>query len=124
VKINAEVSGEIIALPIREGQRVTKGQLLVRIKPDAYQAQLENAQAALEMANAGRQKAEADYNRAKELIVKKLISDSDMDLAKASYLSAKAGYDQANATLKQYRDQYSKDHNLCADGRCCQPINI
>jgi HlyD family secretion protein len=69
---------------------------------------LENAQAALDMADAGRQKAEADYNRAKELIVKKLISDSDMDVAKASYMSAKAGYDQANATLKQYRDQFSK----------------
>jgi len=108
VKINAEVSGEIIQLPIREGQRIAKGQLLVRIKPDYYQAQLENAQAALEMANAGLRKAEADYNRAKELIAKKLISDSDMDIAKTSYLSAKAGYDQANATLKQFRDQYSK----------------
>ena len=108
VKINAEVSGEIIGLPVREGQRVTKGQLLVRIKPDTYQAQLENAQAALEMANAGLRKAEADFNRAKELVVKKLISDSDMDLSKASYQSAKAGYDQANATLKQFRDQYSK----------------
>ena len=108
VKINAEVSGEIIGLPVREGQRVAKGQLLVRIKPDAYQAQLENAEAALAMANAGLRKAEADYNRAKELVVKKLISDSDMDIAQASYLSAKAGYDQANATLKQYRDQYSK----------------
>ena len=38
VKINAEVSGEIIDLPVREGQRIRKGQLLVRIKPDAYQA--------------------------------------------------------------------------------------
>ena len=108
VKINAEVSGEIIGLPVREGQHVTKGQLLVRIKPDTYQAQLENAQAALEMANAGLRKSEADYNRAKGLIVKKLISDSDMDIAKANYLSAKAGYDQANANLKQYLDQYSK----------------
>ena len=108
VKINAEVSGEIIGLPVREGQRVTKGQLLVRIKPDAYQAQLENAQAALEMANAGLRKAEADYTRAKELVVKKLISDSDMDISKANYLSAKAGYDQANASIKQSRDTFSK----------------
>ncbi|MCX6120211.1 MAG: efflux RND transporter periplasmic adaptor subunit [Ignavibacteriales bacterium] len=108
VKINAEVSGEIIALPVREGQRVAKGQLLVRIKPDAYQAQLENAEASLAMADAGLRRAEADYNRAKELIVKKLISDSDMDIAKASYLSAKAGYDQANAILKQNREQFSK----------------
>ena len=108
VKINAEVSGEIIGLPVREGQRVTKGQLLVHIKPDYYQAQLENAQAALEMANANLRKAEADFNRDKELIVKKLISDSDMDNVKSSYLGAKAGYDQANANLKQARDTFSK----------------
>jgi len=49
--------------------------------------------------------------------MKKLISDSDMDVAKASYMSAKAGYDQANATLKQFRDQFSQDDNLFADGR-------
>jgi len=101
VKINAEVSGEIIELPVREGQRVRKGQLLVRIKPDAYQAQLESAQANVEMVNASLSKSEAEYKRAENLYAKKLISDSDMDIAKASYLSAKAGYDQANATLKQ-----------------------
>jgi HlyD family secretion protein len=108
VKINAEVSGEIIGLPVREGQWVERGQLLVRIKPDAYQAQLESAQANLEMADAGLQKAEADYKRATDLFAKKLISDSDMDLAKANYLSAKGGYDQASASLKQARDTYSK----------------
>jgi HlyD family secretion protein len=108
VKINAEVSGEIIALPVREGQRVTKGQLLVRIKPDNYLAQLESAQANVEMATASLNKAEAEYKRAQDLYTKKLISDSDMEIAKAGYLSAKAGFDQSNATLKQYRDQYSK----------------
>jgi len=108
VKINAEVSGEIIALPVREGLHVTKGQLLVRIKPDAYQAQYESAQANLEMANASFRKAEAEYKRASELFAKKLISDSDMDIANANYLNAKAAYDQANAALKQARDTFSK----------------
>jgi HlyD family secretion protein len=108
VKINAEVSGEIIALPVREGQHVIKGQLLVRIKPDAYQAQYESAQANLEMANAGLKKAESEFKRASELFTKKLISDSDMDIANASYLNAKAAYDQANASIKQARDTYSK----------------
>jgi HlyD family secretion protein len=108
VKINAEVSGEIIELPVREGQRVKKGQLLVRIKPDAYQAQYESAQASLGMADASLRKAEADYKRASELITKKLISDADMDQAKATYLNAKASYDQANAAIKQARDTYSK----------------
>jgi len=108
VKINAEVSGEIIALPVREGQRVAKGQLLVRIKPDAYLAQYESAQANVEMANASLSKSEAEYKRAKDLYAKKLISDSDMEIAKAGYLSAKAAYDQANAASKQAKDQYSK----------------
>jgi HlyD family secretion protein len=108
VKINAEVSGEIIELPVREGQSVVRGQLLVRIKPDAYQAQYESAQATLEMSDAGLKKAEADYKRAKELFEKKLISDSEMDIAKANYLAAKGTYDQANANIKQARDTYSK----------------
>jgi HlyD family secretion protein len=108
VKINAEVSGEIIELPVREGQQVKKGQLLVRIKPEYYQAQYESAQANIEMANASLRKAEAEYKRATELFAKKLISDSDMDIANASYLNAKATYDQANASLKQAHDTFSK----------------
>src|SRR5688572_24981240 len=36
VKISSEVSGEIIALPIKEGQPVKKGDLLVKINPDLY----------------------------------------------------------------------------------------
>jgi HlyD family secretion protein len=108
VKINAEVSGEIIELPIREGQRVVKGQLLVRIKPDEYLAQYESAQANVEMANANLSRSEAEYKRAKDLYAKKLISEADMDIAKATYLGAKAQYDQANAASKQMKNQYSK----------------
>src|SRR5262245_15713623 len=36
VVINPEVSGEIVELPVKEGDQVTKGDLLVRIKPDKY----------------------------------------------------------------------------------------
>jgi len=108
VKINAEVSGEIIALPVREGQRVAKGQMLVRIKPDALQAQYESALANVEMANANLSRSEAEYKRSQDLYSKKLISDSDMEIAKANYLSAKAQYDQANASSKQAKDSYSK----------------
>ena len=108
VKINAEVSGEIIALPVREGQRVAKGQLLVRIKPDAYQAGVEQAQAAMNMSEANLRKAEADYKRSQDLYKKKLISDSDLELSKASYEGAKASADQSTAQLKQSKDTFSK----------------
>lgn len=108
VKINAEVSGEIIELPVREGQRVRKGQLLVRIKPDAYQAQVERAEAALGIARANLQKAEADFKRVSELYAKKLVSDSEMDLSRATYESAKASFNQASAALKEARETLAK----------------
>src|SRR5712691_8291727 len=47
VPIAPEVSGEIIAIPVVQGQWVKKGDLLLKIKPDAYQAQVEAQQAAL-----------------------------------------------------------------------------
>lgn len=108
VKINAEVSGEIIELPVREGQRVRRGQLLVRIKPDAYQAQVERAEAALGISRANLQKAEADFRRVSELYGKKLVSDSDMDLSRAAYESAKASFNQASAALKEARETLAK----------------
>src|SRR5438105_15491611 len=47
VKIAPEVSGEIIEIPVKEGQIVHKGELLLKIKPDVYQAQVESQRAAL-----------------------------------------------------------------------------
>jgi HlyD family secretion protein len=108
VKINAEVSGEIIDLPVKEGQRVRKGQLLVRIKPDAYQAQVERAEAVLVMQRANLTKAEAEFKRISELFQKNLVSQAEMDLARASYQSAKAAYDQASASLKEARETLAK----------------
>ena len=74
VKISPEVSGEIIDMPVKEGQVVHKGDLLLRIKPDTYRAQVEEQQAALSGAQAAiaqhksqLAKADADYQRAKSL---------------------------------------------------------
>src|SRR5690348_12140455 len=47
VKIAPEVSGEIIDLLVEEGDSVKRGQLLVKIRPDVWQSQLERAQASL-----------------------------------------------------------------------------
>ncbi len=108
VKMNAEVSGEIISLPIAEGERVVRGQLLCRIKPDAYQAQFERAQAALAMNQAALMKSEAEFTRVKELYAKKLVADADMDIARAGYESAKAAYDQSRASVKEARETLAK----------------
>ena len=108
VKINAEVSGEIIELPVREGQRVSRGELLVRIKPDAYQAQFERAQASLAISEANLVKAESEYKRSGELYEKKLVSEAEMEISRATYQSAKASNAQAQASVKEARETLGK----------------
>src|SRR6185436_18860825 len=83
VVINPEVSGEITELPVKEGQPVQKGDLLVKIKPDNYRASRNSAQANYKSAVAGKalalanlRKAELEYKRAKDLDAAKLISES------------------------------------------------
>ena len=59
VKISADISGEIIELNVKEGEKVKKGQLLVRINPDQYQRSLEKAKAGVNSALAGVAQAKA-----------------------------------------------------------------
>lgn len=122
VKISPEVSGEIIELPVKEGQAVARGDLLVRIKPDFYQAQLEQQQAALASARAASVlsqarlvKAEADFKQADELYQRQLISDAEftvartnLNVAKADYESSLAQIRRAEGSVSQAEDQLSK----------------
>ena len=65
VKIASMVSGEIIDLPIKEGQVVKKGDLLVKINPDLYTSGLNRTVSNLSGTKAGLTQAEAQFNEAK-----------------------------------------------------------
>jgi len=122
VKITSEVSGEIIALPFKEGAKVKKGDLLVSIKPDLYQAQVDQQEANLVAAKAGAIQAKAqlfkaqdDLKRNQDLFIKKLISESDIQASRTSLEVAQANYDNSLAqirrtegSLSQSRDQLNK----------------
>ncbi len=108
VIITPEVTGEIVQLPVKEGQVVKKGDLLIKIKADAYLAQKQRSEATLSAAKSSlaQRKAEldkisADYNRMKELHAKKLSSDADLEAAKSTYLSTSAGYEASKANVQQ-----------------------
>ena len=97
VKIASMVSGEIIELPIKEGQVVKKGDLLVKINPDLYTsglnrsvANLSGSKSALNQAEASFNEAKTSYDRNKVLFGKGIISKSDWDKAVASFEVAKA----------------------------------
>lgn len=105
VKISPEVSGEIIELPVKEGQTVRKGDLLVRIKPDTYIANSNSATAsyraslaALATAEANLARAEAEFHRQEALFKNNLVSES-------LYVDAKTTYEVAKAQLRSASHQ-------------------
>ncbi len=122
VKISSEVSGEIIALPVKEGQVVKKGDLLVKINPDLYTsgfnrtvAGLSQTKAGLSQADAQFKEAKANYDRNKTLFDKGIISKSDWDksvsafeVAKASKQSAYYNVQSASATVNEAKDNLGR----------------
>ncbi|MFT4983035.1 MAG: HlyD family secretion protein [Flavobacterium sp.] len=107
VKISSEVSGEIILLPVVEGQVVKKGDLLVKINPDLYTSSLNRTIAGLSGSKAGLAQAEAQfreakasYERNKILFQKGIISKSDWDKSIASFEVAKASKESAYFSVK------------------------
>jgi HlyD family secretion protein len=103
VTISPEVSGEIIELPVKEGQSIKKGDLLVKINPDIYIAAVNQAKAGYESslaakasAEASLEKAQADYDRNLELFHQKLLSESDFIGFKSARNVARAQLDSAD----------------------------
>src|ERR1035441_3530905 len=104
VHISPEVSGEITDLPVKEGQFVHKGDLLLKINPDLTMAALNQAKAGYESSLASKttaaanlEKAEADFVRNKELFDHKLLSESD-------YVGFKVARDVALAQVESADD--------------------
>jgi len=122
VTISPEVSGEIIDLPVKEGQAVTNGQLLVKINPDTYLAAVNQAKASLASSVAGEaqaaanvEKAEADYERNRQLYESKLLSASDFitfkvarDVARAQLESATNQVDMAQASVDSADEELAR----------------
>ena len=113
VKISPDVSGEIVELNVKEGDRVKKGQLLVRILPDIYQsyvdrsvaamngakANSENSKSRLLQARSQYEKAQLTFDRNKKLYEEKLISASEWEGIKSGTEVAKAEVDAALQSL-------------------------
>jgi HlyD family secretion protein len=122
VKISPDVAGEIVELNIKEGENVTKGQLLCRIKPDIYISQRDRSMAAISSAKARLSQSEAQfiqaelsYKRSKQLYNEQTISKSEFEQAEASYTVAKSEVDAAKysvisseASLKEANENLTK----------------
>ena len=136
VKISPEVSGEVVELPIKEGDVVKKGQLLCKIRPDILKSGYDRAIASYNtqkasVGNSGQmlKQAEATFNnqagifkRSEELYKNKVLTVSEYENAKAAFEGAKASFEaakqnvigsqyglaQSSASVKEAQDNLAK----------------
>ncbi len=122
VAMSPDVSGEIIELPVRDGQNVQQGDLLFKIQPDLYINQVEQSLAQLNStksqsteAGARKLKAEDDFRKASLLYKEKLISESDYLTSKTNAKAARASFQasvfaiaQNKSLLEQNQDRMKK----------------
>lgn len=112
VILRPEVSGEIIDLPVKEGDYVRKGDLLVRIKPDIYQARIDEINASLltqkarmEQARASLIEAESRFKQQSALYEKDMVSEAEYIQAKSNYEAQKANFNAARYQMQSIEAQ-------------------
>ena len=112
VDILSDIMGRIVTLPVKEGDYVRKGQLLVSIDPTQYQAGVERAQAGVASAQANVAQARANldqaqraYNRARDVRAQnpQLISQESVEQLETQQAVAVANFDAAQRTVEQAR---------------------
>jgi HlyD family secretion protein len=124
VDISADITGRIVAIGVREGDVVKRGQFLLQIDPAQYQAAVARAEAvvgsmraAVLQTRANRDQAERGWNRAKQLsgLGRDLIAAQQVEeaqtafeVAQANYQSAEAQLSQAAASLQEAKDNLAK----------------
>lgn len=113
VKISPEVSGEVVELPIKEGDVVKKGELLCKIRPDILKSELDRAvasyntqKASIGNANQMLKQSQATfdnqasiYKRDKALYENKVLTTAEFEAAKASYDGAQAALEAAKQNV-------------------------
>lgn len=136
VAISSDVSGEIVFLGVEEGDVVQRGRLLIRVQPDFYASQREQAQAGVLMAQADVERARADvgradveinrlrteYERTEQLVERGAVGSAELDAARAALAGGQAQREiavagrraadyrvqSARATLRQAGQQLNK----------------
>lgn len=99
--LRARVEGELVERNFREGSIVKKGQVLLKIDPSAYEAELTSAEADLSSKISGEGNAVRNLKRANELIDDGYISQSDFDKLTTEESQAKSAVKSAKAVVEK-----------------------
>lgn len=108
VTVGSQISGQVTDVLVDFNSPVKKGDILARIDPSTYRAQLEQGDAAIASARAQLAQAQAslrnaslDFERKQDLVQQKLIARSDFDLSRTALDQARAQVNSAQAAIRQ-----------------------
>jgi HlyD family secretion protein len=106
VNVGSQVSGTVVELNADFNDRVTKGQVLLKLDPTIFNAQIRQFEASRASARANLRLAEANYQRNQQLVTQSFVSSTaldgsrrEMDVARANVQLAEAQLDRARADL-------------------------
>jgi membrane fusion protein, multidrug efflux system len=92
--ISAELPGMVSEIGFESGRPVKKGDILVKLDSSAEQAQLRSSEADAEL-------AKADFDRARDLSQRKVISKAELDAASSKYTQRKAVVDNMQSVINK-----------------------
>ncbi len=130
VEVGTEISGTIESVEVDYNDQVKIGQVLVRLNTDQLQAKFRQSKAALDLANAKVQEANATtietrkkFERSRELAKKGVCSQETCDADEASYKRAVASQASTRAQVAQAKAQLDADQTTLEKAVIHSPIN-
>ena len=118
VNVSARTIGKVTKLAVHEGDRVKKGDFLLEIDAEPYEsvvdqlaAAVRGAEASVELESAALQKAEYDFERARQLSEGGYMSENDLKSASSALAMAQARAKSAHEVLIQARANLRKAHH-------------
>lgn len=124
VDVAADISGRIVRLAVKEGQMVKRGDFLLQIDPEQYEAAVQRAEAALSSAKAAAAQARANFLQAKRSYDRnvemrktnpQLVSDADleqtrtqMEVNQALLEASDHNVEQSNASVRDAKNSLGK----------------
>ncbi|MCH8621857.1 efflux RND transporter periplasmic adaptor subunit [Undibacterium sp. TS12] len=103
INVGSQVSGTVVELKADFNDRVKQGQVLLKLDPTIFNAQIKQSEASLASAEASRRLAQATLERNQKLVTQNYISGTAMDQAKREVEVADANIKLARAQLDRVR---------------------
>jgi HlyD family secretion protein len=113
VQVGSQVSGIVSKIYVDYNSKVRKGQVLAELDPTNFQTQVDQRNADLERARVETRNAKIAFERSKNLVEQKLLSQSEFDTAAANLDSSQASVKQAEAALRQAITNLSYTKIIC-----------